>query len=126
MEYKIGSQILAMPGWKIVRELGEGSYGKVFEVHKENFDVTTKAALKVIRIPKSVSEIREALSEGMDEKSVTTYFEGIVKRFVKEIAVMSELKGHSNIVACEDYEVEVHAGEIGWDILIRMELLHQW
>jgi len=123
MEYTIGTKIPSMPGWEIVRELGEGSYGKVFEVHKNNFDVTTKAALKLIRIPKSVSDIREAMSEGMDEQSVTTYFEGIVKRFVKEIAVMSELKSHPNIVACEDYVVEPHAGNIGWDILIRMELL---
>lgn len=123
MEYTIGTKIPSMSGWEIVRELGEGSYGKVFEVHKNNFDVTAKAAVKLIRIPKSVSEIREAMSEGMDEQSVTTYFEGIVKRFVKEIAVMSELKSHPNIVACEDYVVESHAGNIGWDILIRMELL---
>lgn len=123
MEYTKGTKIPSMPGWKIVRELGEGSYGKVFEVHKNNFDVTAKAAVKLIRIPKSVSEIREAMSEGMDEQSVTTYFEGIVKRFVKEIAVMSELKSHPNIVACEDYVVESHVGNIGWDILIRMELL---
>lgn len=77
----------------------------------------------MIRIPKSNSEIREAMSEGMDEQSVTTYFEGVVKRYIKEIAVMSELKSHPNIVACEDYQVENHAGNIGWDILIRMELL---
>jgi len=123
MEYSIGTKIPSMPGWEIVRELGEGSYGKVFEVHKKNFDVTAKAALKLIRIPKSISDIREAMSEGMDEQSVTTYFEGIVKRFLKEIVVMSELKSHPNIVACEDYQVEPHAGTIGWDILIRMELL---
>lgn len=123
MEYKEGTKIPSMPGWEIVRELGSGSYGTVFEVQKKNFEVTAKAAVKLIRIPKSVSEIREAMSEGMDEQSVTTYFEGIVKRFVKEIAVMSELKSHPNIVACEDYVVESHAENIGWDILIRMELL---
>lgn len=123
MEYTKGTKIPSMPGWEIVRELGSGSYGTVFEVQKKNFDVTAKAALKMIRIPKSNSEIREAMSEGMDEQSVTTYFEGVVKRYIKEIAVMSELKSHPNIVACEDYQVENHAGNIGWDILIRMELL---
>lgn len=123
MEYRKGMKIPSMPGWEIVRELGSGSYGTVFEVHKRNFDVTVKAALKMIRIPKSNSEIREIMSEGMDEQSVTTYFEGVVKRYIKEIAVMSELKSHPNIVACEDYQVEAHAGNIGWDILIRMELL---
>lgn len=123
MEYTIGTKIPLMPGWEIVSELGEGSYGKVFELKKEGFSVTAKAALKVIRIPRSVAEIKEAYNEGMDEKSVTAHFEGIVERFMKEIAIMSELKSNPNIVACEDYCVEPHAGTIGWDILIRMELL---
>lgn len=122
MEYNIGTQVFR--DWKIIREIGEGSYGKVYELEKANYGVTAKSALKMIRIPKSVSEIRDALSEGMDEASVTAYFEGIVEQFVREIAVMSELKSHPNIVACEDYIVEPHEGQaIGWDILIRMELL---
>jgi serine/threonine protein kinase len=36
---------------------------------------------------------------------------------------MSKLKGHSHIVSYEDHEVIPHGDEIGWDILIRMELL---
>lgn len=123
MEYTKGTKIPSMPGWEIVRELGSGSYGTVFEVHKKNLKVTAKAAVKMMRIPKSDSEIREAMSEGMDEQSVTSYFEKIVGRLEEEIAVMSELKSHPNIVACEDYHVEPHDGNIGWDILIRMELL---
>lgn len=121
MEYNIGTKVFG--DWEIIKELGEGSYGKVYELKKTNFGVTASSALKMIRIPKSVSEVREALSEGMDEKTVTSYFENIVEHFVREIAVMSELKSHPNIVACEDYVVEPHAGTIGWDILIRMELL---
>jgi len=121
MEYTIGTKVFG--DWEIVREIGEGSYGKVFELHKSNFGVKANAALKLIRIPKSVSEIKEALSEGMDERTVTTYFEGIVQQFVKEIAIMTELKSHANIVSCEDYVVKEHEGTIGWDILIRMELL---
>jgi len=121
MEYVIGTKVFG--DWEIIREIGEGSYGKVFELKKEQFGITSKAALKLIRIPKTRAEIREALSDGMDEKSVTTYFKGIVEQFVKEIAVMSELKGHPNIVGCEDFVVNAQEGSIGWDILIRMELM---
>ena len=121
MEYVIGTKVFG--DWEIVREIGEGSYGKVFELKKEQFGITSKAALKLIRIPKTTAEIREALSDGMDEKSVTTYFKGIVEQFVKEIAVMSELKGHPNIVGCDDFVVNAQEGSIGWDILIRMELM---
>ncbi len=121
MEYSVGTHVFG--DWEIISEIGEGSYGNVYELQKTNFGVTAKSALKVIRVPRSVSELKEALSEGMDEKSVTTYFEGIVEQFVHEIAVMSELKSHPNIVSCEDYVVIPHEGSIGWDILIRMELL---
>lgn len=121
MEYSIGTKVF--DGWEITRVLGEGSFGKVFAIEKTDYGFTTRAALKLIQIPKSPTEIREALSEGMDEKTVTTYFEEIVERFVREIAVMSQLKGHPNVVSCENYKVEPHAGTIGWDILIKMELL---
>ena len=121
MQYTIGTTVLQ--DWTIVRELGEGSFGTVYEVQKSNYGVTAKSALKVIRVPRSSADIKAALAEGMNEQSVTTYFQGMVDEIVKEIAIMATLKGHPNIVSCEDYVVLPHAGEIGWDILIRMELL---
>ena len=39
--------------WHIVRELGEGSFGKVFEIERRDFGGTYKAALKAITIPQS-------------------------------------------------------------------------
>jgi serine/threonine protein kinase len=36
---------------------------------------------------------------------------------------MDRLKGHTNIVSYEDHTVIPHENKIGWDILIRMELL---
>ena len=121
MRYEIGTKVFG--DWEIVRELGEGSYGKVFEIRKKSFDIVVNSALKVIRIPRSVSDIKNALSEGMDEKSVTTYFQGMVSEILKEIATMNRVKGHGNIVSYEDHCVLEREGEIGWDILIRMELL---
>ena len=121
MQYTIGTTVLQ--DWTIVRELGEGSFGTVYEVQKSNYGVKARSALKVIRVPRSSADIKAALAEGMNEQSVTTYFQGMVDEIVKEIAIMATLKGHPNIVSCEDYVVVPHAGEIGWDILIRMELL---
>ena len=121
MEYGVGTKVLN--NWEIVRLLGKGATGKVFEIHKTEFGVTTKSALKIVTIPNSMSEVKAALTEGMDEKAVTEYFGGFVRELVKEIAVMSELKGHSNIVNYEDHSVIKHEDEIGWDVLTRMELL---
>jgi len=121
MEYTTGKRVF--DEWLIKRPIGEGANGKVFEIEKSNFGVTNQSALKVITIPKSVSDIKDAMSEGMDEGSVTSYFRGFVEEIVKEIAVMTSLKGHPHIVNCEDYRVMEHTDIIGWDILIRMELL---
>ena len=110
-------------GWHVTKFLGEGSYGKVYEIEREEFGVKSQSALKVISIPKNRNEIRELMSEGMDEESASTYFRGFVEDFVRECQIMSNLKGNSNIVSFEDYKVVEHKNEIGWDILIRMEML---
>ena len=109
--------------WHITRLIGEGSFGKVFEMEREDFGVTYKAALKAITIPASQSEVRSVMSEGMDEGSVRTYFGGFVKKLVQEFALMSKLKGNSNVVSYENHQVIEHKEGIGWDILIQMELL---
>ena len=109
--------------WTIVRMIGEGSFGKVFEIRREDFGRTYTAAMKVISIPQSDSELRSAMSEGLDSNSVETYYRGVVNEIVDEFALMSDLKGTSNIVSYEDHKVIPRTDRFGWDILIRMELL---
>ncbi len=121
MEYTAGS--IVFDDWVIDKIIGQGSYGSVYKIHKSEYGVTTYSALKVIKIPQSSADIRSALSEGMDNQTVTSYFQGIVDDIVHEIAIMAQLKSHPNIVSYEDHKIMVHQNEIGWDILIRMELL---
>ena len=121
MKYTIGTKVFG--DWEIKKEIGAGGFGVVYEIEKNNYGILVKSALKVIRIPASKSEIKTALSEGMDEDSIISYFEGCVDEIVKEIAVMSSLKNHPNIVTYEDHHVERDTEEFGWYILIRMELL---
>ena len=109
--------------WRIVREIGEGSFGKVFEIEREDFGRTYKAALKTITIPQNPSEVKTLLADGYDEGSVTDYYRSFVEEMVDEFGIMSQLKGHPNIVGYEDHLVAKHEDGLGWDILIRMELL---
>ena len=109
--------------WHITRLIGEGSFGKVFEMEREDFGQVYKAALKAITIPASQSEVRSVRSEGMDEESVRATFHSKVQELVKEFALMSKLKGNSNVVSYENHQVIEHKDNIGWDILIQMELL---
>ena len=109
--------------WRVTRLIGEGSSGKVYEIVRDNMGIEEHSALKVITIPQSQTEVRLFRNEGMDDKSVTEYFRSIVDDFIHEISIMSKLKGNPNVVAYEDYQVVEHKNELGWDILIRMELL---
>ena len=120
-EYRIGDVVLG--NWTLVKLLGEGAYGKVYEAHREDFGTTYTAAIKVMTIPQSQSEVESARAEGMDDESVTSYFRSFVEDVVQEFALMSELKGTANVVSYEDHSVTPHTEGIGWDILIRMELL---
>ena len=109
--------------WKIERYIGEGSFGKVYKIVREDFGHTYVAALKVIEIPQNQSEYQTIKSEGLSEKSAAEYFKSVVEDIVNEFALMSKLKGNSNIVSYEDHSVIAKENELGWEIFIRMELL---
>ena len=110
--------------WRIKRFIGAGSYGRVFEIERrDEFDTVYTGALKAVTIPSSQGELDEILADGMDMNGASTYFRDYVKDLNREIALMSKLKGHSNIVSYEDHKMFPHEDGVGWDILIRMELL---
>ena len=110
--------------WRIKRFIGAGSYGRVFEIERrDEFDTVYTGALKAVTIPSSQGELDEILADGMDMNGASTYFRDYVKDLNREIALMSKLKGHSNIVSYEDHKMFPHEDGVGWDILMRMELL---
>lgn len=103
--------------------IGEGAFGKVYKVHKEEFGSIYYAAVKMMSIPQSKAALEQARSEGLDDASVKSYFQAFVTDIIQEIDLMSAFKGNTNIVSLEDHKVIEHTDRIGWDILIRMELL---
>ena len=121
MQYDIGVKVF--DDWTLTRQLGHGSYGRVYAAQREELGIRTESAVKVITIPQSKAELQSVMSEGMDEASVTAYFKAFVQEIFREIGSMSELKGHPNIVSYEDHKMIPHEDKMGWDVLIRMELL---
>lgn len=113
----------AFGDWQIEKSIGEGAFGKVYKITREDFGHVYDAALKVIEIPQSQSEVESIRNEGMSEESVTQYFQSMVEDIVEEFALMSRLKGNSNIVSYEDHAVVAKEDGFGWEIYIRMELL---
>ncbi|WP_152668120.1 DUF5050 domain-containing protein [Clostridium cylindrosporum] len=109
--------------WGIDDLIGEGSFGKVYKLTREEFGHKYEAALKLIRVP-SRELYKEAVdSIGNNENSLTEYFEEAVREIVKEIEVLYTLKGNNNIVGYEEHMIVPLDGEIGWDILIKMEFV---
>lgn len=120
--YHVGS--IVFENWAIKRKIGEGSFGQVYEIQREDFGQIYRAALKVITVPQSEAELRVAMEEGMTHDQAERYFYSVVEDIVREFAIMSRLKGTANVVGYEDHAVIKHTDQIGWDILIRMELLN--
>lgn len=109
--------------WYIKEQIGEGAFGQVYIIEREEMGVTYKSALKTITIPQNQNEIKSVMSDGMTDDEVTEYYKGMVQNIVNEFILMSKLRGNSNIVSYEDHVIIEHEEDIGWDILIRMELL---
>ena len=79
--------------WKVVRQLGQGSFGSVYEIHREEFGETYTAALKGISIPQDDSEVIANRANGMDDQSMTFYYNSVVQELTHEFAILSKLKG---------------------------------
>jgi serine/threonine-protein kinase len=80
------------------------------------------SAVKFISIPGSDSEFR-ALRSDLGDDTAKRYFQAFVDDLMQEINLLDSLKGNDNIVTLQDFAVKEQAGEVGWDILMRMELL---
>lgn len=115
---------LPWPAWKIERLIGEGSFGKVYEISRmDPFGIEEHSALKIVRIPKNDSEITSMREEGFQEESIRRYNQQIRDSIIREYSVLMQLKGHRSVVRCDDCESVPHENDIGWDMFIRMELL---
>lgn len=111
--------------WTVDELLGEGTFGKVYKVHKTAMDTTYYSAVKHISIPASDAELRVVYDEGYatNEESARAWFSKILANLNGEIDTMYQLRGYTNIVSYEDYKIIPKADMPGYDILIRMELL---
>ena len=112
------------PGWEVVRKLGEGSFGGVYEIQRTLPDgQVEKGALKKLTLPRNADEIEELRSGQYDEASITAHFSNQLKNLVGEYGMMKKLSGCPNIVHSLDLRYIQHDDGIGWDLYIRMELL---
>ncbi len=118
------SETIRIPwvGWKLGRRLGSGSFGMVYEIERTVGTETERAALKVISFPKE-GMVEDLESEGYPLASIRRMCDSCKADLLREYGVMMQLKGHSNIVSCEDFTTEDMENGTGFRMYIRMELL---
>lgn len=117
------TQATLWPGWTTLREIGKGSYGAVYEIQRELLGRTESAAVKVISIPHDPGEIQEYYNSGYSKEDITTTLREQLSDIINEYSIMAQMKGHSNIVCCDDIRFTEHSDGLGWDVFIKMELL---
>ena len=114
---------LPWPDWEIIKELGHGGYGVVYQAQRSVAGITEQAAIKVISFPKSQDEIEADFTDGYDLDSLKAKYADVLQGYLNEYNLMRELNGQTNIVNCADFATVPHDDGIGWDVYIRMELL---
>lgn len=114
---------VSWPGWTVEKCIGKGSFGQVYEISRDIFGSTERSALKVITIPTNPQEIQNLRAQGFDDPSIAQHFRRCLEEISREYALMAEVKGHPNIVYCDDFRDIPRPDGLGWDIYIKMELL---
>ena len=111
--------------WHIGELIGKGSYGEVYKIYRDVGGKREYAAAKYISIPKSEQDKELVYSKGLatDEESLRSFFETRANTFSREIDLMMKLRGSANVVRYEAHLKQEKADDVGWDIIIRMELL---
>lgn len=104
------------------REIGSGSFGSVYRIVRHDTNVRP-SALKIITIPGKQAELESLRFQGMSEIDIWQYYSQMADDIKREYELMSELKGCDNIVSCEDFISFRRKDKLGFDIMIRMELL---
>ena len=80
--------------WHICEDglLREDSYSCVYRIQRMHLERMQYAALKVISIPKSQSEVLQLQELGMSREEIQFYFYEIVREIYQKIIFISELK----------------------------------
>lgn len=110
-------------GWHVVDRIGRGGFGSVYAIERFQCGIREQAAMKVISIPQIPDEINNMINAGYDPYSITQRYDTVTNMIMDEYKWMAEMRGNSNIVYCDNYEIVKQSNGFGRDIYIKMELL---
>ena len=109
--------------WYVEEKIGSGGFGAVYKVSKQIGRVKEYAAVKLIRNVIDERQQLEMRKAGMSGDDISKSLDRRIRRSEDEIIHMSRLRGVSEIVNIDDFSIFKLEDKLGYDILIRMELL---
>ena len=125
MSGKIRRHTKIFGNWNVEEEIGEGAYSVVFRLEKSAYGIKDTSVLKVIDLYDNFGKKSEFSEKHYDEMKERVEQE--VRKAGKEVALMQQLRGSTNIVDYLDFEVYDWEDEedesYGTSLLIRMEKL---
>lgn len=111
-----------MSEWQIDSFIGKGRFGRVYQISKTDAP-QQQAALKWIAVAPSADEIQQYHSRGLSDASIAEVFDQRKEKYLSEVKLMYDLQGESSLVNFQEYSAYQRSNGIGWDILLRMQLL---
>ena len=109
------------PQWHVIRILGGGAFGDVFEIYRNDFGIQEKSALKMIQIRDGAETMALIPPAGGAVSRAEDGQTRIPEAFRNEIQIMEALQGAPNIVAIKDFYIKRDASSTM--LFVRMELL---
>ena len=79
-------------GWTVVDEIGHGSYGKVYEICRDQYGIVERSAMKVIAVPQDPNEIKSYLRDGYGSETLRKMYDGSRVSILGEYQTMARLK----------------------------------
>ena len=117
------NKTIPWPEWEVVRLIGKGGLGTVYEMQRKTSGDIEKAALKIVPLPPYDSDIKDMYNDGYDKEEIIAALQDYEKTFVAEYSLMHDLSGCTNVVNYDCIRRVLHDDGIGRDIFIKMELL---
>ena len=95
------------PEWKTIKQIGRGTFGRVYEAVRREYQMESHAAVKVISIPLDQSKIASLRLEGPTEEEPLSYLRKIVDEFLAEIREdnnWTQIKNIAHKIGCTSLE----------------------
>ena len=107
-------------GWNVDALLGEGGFGRVYRIARSRFGVAEYSAMKIVNLIPYGDAVK-----GWSKREIALFKQQLQENDLKEVVLMKELAGNTNIVDVQDWDVKdwTEGDLYGCHLVIRMELL---